>query len=266
MVGMCTAVISFDPLSPTPILLAGVRDEFLARPWEPPGAYWPDRPALIGGRDLEAGGTWLAVDPGVPRVACVLNGRGRMAPPRDRASRGELPLRAAADGKLGDLDPHRFDPFHLVSAEPAVVRLWSWDGIELTERTLEPGLHLIVNSGLEGAGWGVDLPEEERAAVAQMSERIAHFRPRLMAAVRPGPRSGGTAGAWGAWLPLADGDGLETSDPRALVLRRDFGEGRIWGTTSVSLVALSADGVRYDFSATPGDPAAWTTVLRPISR
>ncbi|MFC6936356.1 NRDE family protein [Actinomadura yumaensis] len=45
-----------------------------------PGHHWPDRPGLVAGRDLRAGGTWLAVDPVAPRVATVLNGRGRMAP------------------------------------------------------------------------------------------------------------------------------------------------------------------------------------------
>ncbi|TDD80907.1 NRDE family protein, partial [Actinomadura rubrisoli] len=147
---MCTAIISFDPSSPVPVLLAGVRDEFVKRAWEPPGRHWPDRPGLVGGRDLRAGGTWLAVDPSTPRVSTVLNGRGRMAPEDARSSRGGLPLLMAADGKLGGLDLPAYDPFHLVCAEPDRVRLWSWDGGELVERSLEAGLHMIVNSGLEG--------------------------------------------------------------------------------------------------------------------
>ena len=47
-------------------------------------------------------------------------------------------------------------------------------------------------------------------------------------------------------------------------MRRNLGGGRIWGTSSISLVALSADGVlRYDFTAQPGNPAAWYPVLNP---
>jgi hypothetical protein len=68
------------------------------------------------------------------------------------------------------------------------------------------------------------------------------------------------AEAWGAWLPLIDGDGLAVDDPRALIVRRDLGGGRIWGTTSISLVAVWPDAMRYDFTATPGDPAAWHAV------
>jgi hypothetical protein len=257
---MCTAVLSFAPASPFPVLLVGVRDEFAARAWQPPARHWPNRPGLIGGRDAQAGGTWLAVDPRAPRAATVLNGRGKMAQERARTTRGELPLRAAAgwdgEGKLAELDLTAFDPFHLLAAEPDAVRLWSWDGTALAERSLDPGLHLIVNSGLEGAD-----PHDAEPGSAEMSARVAHFRRRFAAAARPEPWAGPPAAAWGAWLRLADGDGLDREDPRALIVRRDFGDGRIWGTTSVSLVALTRDGARFDFSAEPGDPVAWSSLI-----
>ncbi|WP_433338410.1 NRDE family protein [Spirillospora sp. CA-294931] len=252
---MCTAIVSIDPSSPVPVLIVGVRDEFIDRAWVGPGRHWPDRPGVIGGRDLRAGGTWLAVEPAARRVATVLNGHGPLAPEAGRISRGELPLRLAADGKLGELEPERFDPFHLIGAEPGAVRLWSWNGAELTERELGPGLHLVVNSGLEGEG-----PVHVAEAASYIDARLAHFRPRLEAAPRPVPLDGDTAHAWGAWLPLVDGDGLERSDKRALIPLIGFEDGKVWGTTSLTLAALSADGVRYDFSTTPGDPTAWTRV------
>ncbi len=238
-----------------PVLVVGVRDEFVAREWVGPGRHWADRPGVVGGRDLRAGGTWLAVEPEAPRVAVVLNGRGRMAPEAARASRGELPLRVAAEGKLGELDLAVFDPFHLVGAEPDRVRLWSWDGEALSERELGPGLHMIVNSGLEGEG-----QLEGETEDAYMAARLAYFRPRLAAAPRPEPGDGPVESAWGAWLPLLNGDGLPRADHRALLPLLDLGDGRVWGTTSVSLVALG-DRVRYDFSAAPGEEGAWTRVL-----
>ena len=263
---MCTAIISVDPSSPVPVLLVGVRDEFVAREWAGPGRHWAERPGLVGGRDLRAGGTWLAVDPDAPRAAVVLNGRGRMAPETVRESRGALPLRVAADGGLGGpdpavfdpavFDPAVFDPFHLVGAEPDRVRLWSWDGEALTERELGPGLHMIVNSGLEGEGQ----PEGETED-AYMAARLAHFRPRLAAAARPEPAAGDPVErAWGDWFPLVQGDGLARADHRALLPLLDLGDGRVWGTTSVSLVALG-DAARYDFSAAPGEGGAWSRVL-----
>jgi uncharacterized protein with NRDE domain len=229
---VCTAIVGYDPAARVPLFLAGVRDELADRTWHPPARHWPDHPGLIGGRDDLAGGTWLALDPAAPRVACVLNGVGRPAPEESRRSRGELPLLLAETGALeGDLAP--YDPFHLIGAEPAAVRLWSWDGERLTARKLEPGLHIVVNSGLAEPG---------------TSARVAHFRPLFEAA--PRDRA--------AWRRLLDGDGLDPYEKRALIVRRDLGDGRVWGTTSISLTALGPDGaVSYDFTASPGDPAAW---------
>ncbi|HEY3732680.1 MAG TPA: NRDE family protein [Streptosporangiaceae bacterium] len=279
---MCTAIVSVEPGAP--LLLAGIRDELVDRAWQPPAEHWPDYPGILGGRDLLAGGTWLAVDPPARRAACVLNGRGRPAAPDARRSRGVLPLQAAAGGRPGPGGLASFDPFHLLTVTPSAATLDSWDGEQHTERELGPGLHMIVNSGLAGSPGVVAGreagPAAGRGAVAGQGAaagrgvaarsaagrdlevaRIAHFLPRLTAAERPGPRPGAPAPlAWGAWLPLLNGDGLDPADPRSLIVRRDLGDGRIWGTTSISLVALSARGVRYDFTGTPGDPRAWDPV------
>ncbi len=247
---MCTAIVSVEPGGQ--LLLAGVRDELADRAWRPPAQHWPDHPGLTGGLDLQGGGTWLAVAPAAQRVTCVLNGRGRMAPEGSRRSRGTLPLLAAGHANLGQAGLADFDPFHLLCAEPGRAVLYSWDGERLAERELAAGLHIVVNSGLGG-----DSPHAREHEQA----RIAHFLPRLRAAGRPHPRPGDPVRrAWGAWLPLMNGDGLDPGDPRALIVRRDLGGGRTWGTTSVSLVALSPDGLRHDFTAAPGDPAAWQPV------
>ena len=249
---MCTAILGLVPDGT--VLLAGIRDELVQRAWQPPGHHWPGRPGLIGGRDELAGGTWLALAPGVPRVACILNGRGQPAPAATRHSRGELPLRAAAGEPIAPATLAAFDPFLLLVAEPGHASLLNWDGDRFTRRDLEPGLHVVVNSGLAGQ-LRPDAGEHE-------TERIGYFRPRLAAAGFPHPKPGaGVDDAWGAWLPLLNGDGLRPDDPRALIVRRDLGDGRIWGTTSISLVALTPDGLRYDFTAIPGDPAAWYPVV-----
>ncbi len=256
---MCTVVLSIEP--GLPLLLAGVRDEMTDRAWEPPASHWPAMPGLVGGRDLQAGGTWLAVAPDRRRVACVLNGTGQAAPAASRRSRGVLPLRAAAGAGLDRQTLPDLDPFRLLTADPGRAVLQSWDGRDLTERDLPYGLHLIVNSGLAS---DLDLSRSAPAGNGREHERsrIAHFGKRFADADRPDPRPGQPAAdAWGAWLPLVDGDGLDPHDQRALIVRRVFEDGRIWGTTSVSLVALSPEAVRYDVTADPGDPAAWYQVL-----
>ncbi len=60
-------------------MLAANRDEFLGRP-RPPPAVLVDRPRIAGGRDLLAGGTWMAVAAD-GRVAAVTNRRSEMRDP-----------------------------------------------------------------------------------------------------------------------------------------------------------------------------------------
>jgi Transport and Golgi organisation 2 len=331
---MCTALLSIDRNGQ--VLLVGVRDEMLARAWEPPARHWPELPGLIGGRDLQAGGTWLAVSPDDRRAACVLNGRGQQAPAATRRSRGELPLLAALGKPLDRSTLAYLDPFHLLTAEPGRATLQSWDGQNLIDRELPPGLHLAVNSGLASdllrtspairaatspaatslapspasdpaspaatspaSNPASQLPtdpppasqptvsrppagrrtasqpaanqppaasprsENGRAENGRAHElaRITYFLPKFAKAARPDPRPGDpVAKAWGEWFPLLNGADLPTGDQRALIVRHDFGDGRVWGTGSISLVALSPTSLRYDFTASPGDPAAWYQV------
>ncbi len=68
------------------LLLAGNRDEFHARP-SAPLARWDDAP-ILGGRDLEAGGTWLGVsDAG---RCCVVTNVRDPRDPQHGSSRGLL--------------------------------------------------------------------------------------------------------------------------------------------------------------------------------
>jgi Transport and Golgi organisation 2 len=241
---MCTVIVSLEPAAQAPLLLLGIRDELAARSWQPPARHWPRSP-LIGGRDQQAGGTWLAVHPAIPRVGCVLNGRGEPAPLAGRQSRGEFPLRAAADGDdaLAKLhgDPATlaaFDPFHLVCADASMISILSWDGREAAHHELDPGTYVITNAGLD--------PDDPK--VRYFGHRFAAHRPSGDPAV-------GVREAWEPWLSLAGGDGLPADDPRAIRVRKELPDGRLWGTTSVSLVALTRDGIRYDFQPVPGTPA-----------
>jgi len=254
---MCTVIVSFEPGERMPLLLLGARDELVDRPWLPPARHWPGSP-LVGGLDQQAGGTWLAVQPGLPRVSCLLNGRGVLADPATRRSRGELPLRAAADGTgiLKDLAGApdalaAYDPFHLVCADLAAVLQLSWDGEHAALIDLSPGTHVLTNAG---HAYPADPVTEPKAA---------YFGPKF-AATRPSADPAlPAAQAWGDWLTLAAGDGLEPGDERAIVARRDLPDGRVWGTTSVTLVALGRDGLRYDFQPRAGSDSPWDAMLVP---
>jgi hypothetical protein len=292
---MCTVIASLDPESPVPLLLLGIRDEFTGRPWLRPARHWPGSP-LIGGRDEQAGGTWLAVHPDVPRVGCILNGRGDLAPAERRRSRGDLPLLAAAEGPGALAKLHqdrdtlsRYDPFYLVCADLEEVLLLSWNGTDSALTGLSPGTHVLTNAGHvyppdrdrtpppvgPPAGEPPDEPDEkpdeqpdekpdeqpDEEPDEKPDEKAVRFGPKFAARRPAGDPAASLAGAWADWLPLAAGDGLSTGEPGAIVVRRELPDGRIWGSTSETLVALAADGrLRYDFQPSPPDPGAWYAV------
>ncbi len=247
-----------------PLRLLGIRDELTSRPWRPPARHWPGSP-LIGGIDEQAGGTWLAVDPDIPRVACLLNARGAFADPARRRSRGDLSLRAAAAGPgflselADDLDAlTAYDPFHLICAAADSVTSLTWLGSDPEAeaehprvRDLAPGTHLFLNAGHTYPVEPGD-PEGEPKA-AYFAEKFAAARP-------PADPALPVAQAWGDWLTLAAGDGLDPADPAAIIVRKDLPDGRVYGTTSVTLVAIAADAVRYDFQANPGSADGWVSV------
>jgi Transport and Golgi organisation 2 len=257
---MCTVVISLVPDDEMPLLLLGVRDELTSRPWQPPARHWPGSP-LIGGLDQQAGGTWLAVHPAIPRVACILNGRGQEAPSASRRSRGELPLNAAAHGPRALQDLHHdqqalksYDPFHLLHADRATATLLSWDGTRAVLTDLPPGTHVLTNAG----------HAYPQAAMAATDPKAARFGPKF-AARRPSgdPKAATIEDAWENWLELAAGDGLALTDPAAIIARRELPDGRIWGSTSQTLIALAGDDeLRYDFRPVPGTWHEVTVLFR----
>lgn len=259
---MCTVVVGFDPQAHTPLVVAALRDEIRSRPWDRPAHHWPDRPGLVGARDRLAGGTWLAVDPARSRTAALLNGwpwDGSMPWEGSYpASRGDLPLLALAGqarDPLQGLDLTRYAPFHLLDADPYRATLHSWDGRCLDTRPLPVGVATVVNTGLDPA-----------------DPRSVRHTPEF-AATRPDPD--GLAGLsepesiWGAWpalitraahRPTRSAGTDDSGDPSGLIAHADLGDGRVWATGSVTLVAADRDAVRYAFTSDPADPAAWEAV------
>lgn len=86
---MCLIAFDYRPHASAWLRLVANRDEFFARPSAPLGA-WNEEPDIIGGRDLVAGGSWLAVHRR-GRFAAVTNVRDpAIEPPTDGPSRGHL--------------------------------------------------------------------------------------------------------------------------------------------------------------------------------
>ena len=261
---MCTVVVSLAPEDQVPLLCS-------ASGMSSPAARGSCLPALarsplIGGLDEQAGGTWLAVHPDLPRVSCILN-PGRVRPAGPSPVPGRAPAARGGRGTplLKELyeDPDtlaRYDPFYLVCADlnpfPSV-QLLGWDGRNARLTELEPATHLLTNAGhmYPPASDNLQKPPDEKAQ---------RFGPKFAARRPSGDPAATLNDAWADWLTLVGGDGLSATDPGAIIVRRELPDGRVWGSTSATLIALDRDGgLRYDFQPdpkTPTDPTTWYSV------
>jgi uncharacterized protein with NRDE domain len=85
---MCLLVMAWRAHPHYRLIVAANRDEFHARPTAPM-AVWSDAPDILAGRDLTAGGTWLAVDR-QRRFGIITNFRDVQARRPEAPSRGGL--------------------------------------------------------------------------------------------------------------------------------------------------------------------------------
>lgn len=151
---MCLITFAWHPGSAQPLRLAANRDEFHARP-SAPLAFWGEPHGLLGGRDLEAGGTWLAANQ-QGRVAALTNVRDpRLGTPASAPSRGELVASALQSCdietwllEMASAAAERYAGFNLLVA--TTERLWhlhrGFEGITLTE--VAKGVHGLSNATL----------------------------------------------------------------------------------------------------------------------
>ena len=98
---MCLVILAFKQSSEYPLILLGNRDEFHSRPTRN-AQQWSDKPDIIGGRDLQAGGTWLALKRN-GRFATVTNFRDAKLERPGFHSRGRL-VTDFLDSELAPVD------------------------------------------------------------------------------------------------------------------------------------------------------------------
>ncbi|GAB2790679.1 NRDE family protein [Halomonas shantousis] len=152
---MCLIVFDWRPGSAVPLRLAANRDEVHARPSQALNT-WQDAPHILGGRDLRAGGTWLAASR-QKRLVAVTNVRAPQHPaPEAGPSRGALVHEAlecaSLEGWLHDLqreDAHAYAGFNLLACDG--MRMWHLHhGPTATTLTEIPaGVHGLSNATLD---------------------------------------------------------------------------------------------------------------------
>jgi len=150
---VCLLVLAWHAHPRFKLIVAANRDEYHDRPTAPL-AKWPEPSAIVGGRDLRAGGAWLAVDTR-SRFGVITNFREMQRPSPDAPSRGSLipsylSHEADAAPYLTALEPNakRFSGFNLLLADQQ--ELWyATNRGEGFIRRLQPGVHGLSNQFLD---------------------------------------------------------------------------------------------------------------------
>ncbi len=221
---MCTLVILRRPDHRWPVLIGANRDEMIGRASKPPGRHWPDRPELVAGLDLLAGGSWLGInDWGV--AAAVLNRYGSLGPIPDRRSRGELVLEAldhasatAAAEALSHLNPEAYRTFNLIVADELdAFWLRHAGGARIELKALKDGLSMIAAGDIDDLG----------------TRRLELALPAFRAWPIPDP----DRDDWAGWETLLGSTRAPPDEPAMAAMRfRTDG----YGTVSSGLIALPA--------------------------
>jgi uncharacterized protein with NRDE domain len=151
---MCLILIALDSHPDYSLVVAANRDEFYDRP-SAVAAFWADRPSILGGRDLKAGGTWLGIDRSA-RFAAVTNYRQGQREPAALRSRGLLVSDYLATGitprghlERVERDAALYNGFNLIAGDAR--ELFYFSNREGHARALSPGIYGLSNHLLDTA-------------------------------------------------------------------------------------------------------------------
>jgi len=219
-------------------MLAANRDELIARPSAPPGILQAT-PLILGGRDLVAGGTWLAVAAD-GRICAVTNRHpaegAPVAPDPSRRSRGEIPVMllnadpADIPARLAGVGPGVYNPVNVlwVDADRALIAHVDDSGpVRVVD--LAPGPHVLTTRD-------VDDPSNPKVAMLRAGlDRVLASAPDADAAMT------------GFRAILADHTSASDSPVDAACIHGD-----VYGTVSASTVMVGANRITYEHA--PGRP------------
>lgn len=147
---MCTILFSWKSTDNEPLILLANRDEFYQRPTKT-AHWWKDYPNILGGRDLQAGGTWMGINKN-GRIAAITNYR-KFPLDSYATSRGDLVKRFLTGAESQDSfmnflleKGNEYDGFNLLFGNPDQINYFSNRG---NHQQLKPGLYGLSNHLLD---------------------------------------------------------------------------------------------------------------------
>ncbi len=249
---MCLVIVASRVHPEVPLVVAANRDELFTRPAEPVHEL---EPGIAGGRDVLAGGTWLAANrDGV--VAALTNQPLATKRPdvpqggRDPAkrSRGELPLllarlptaELAVQAFAERVSPRDYNPCALLVADYSrVFYIGLFDGDRPDIRELAHGIHVLENRPLETPSPKADHARNAVADMARWPRSELVDRLGLVLADRTIPAEAESVhAATGDWRPPAVEAAFVVAGP--------------YGTRTSNIVLAAATVTVYATNAPPG--------------
>jgi uncharacterized protein with NRDE domain len=153
---MCLVIFAYRSHPDFPLVVAANRDEFYTRATRVAG-FWQEHPALLAGRDLEQGGTWMGVTRN-GRFAAITNFRDPERTVPAPRSRGQLTLDYLKGNTAAGLwieaiagDAPAYAGFNLLLGDGG--EMWyasnSAPGQAMTTTRLQPGVFGLSNARLD---------------------------------------------------------------------------------------------------------------------
>jgi uncharacterized protein with NRDE domain len=149
---MCLIFLSINHHPDFKLIVAANRDEFYNRKTAP-AEFWKDHPEVLGGRDLEAGGTWLGVSKS-GRISMITNYRDLKNLKQNAPSRGHLvsdylTSRVSPEAYLKSIQSKAdaYNGFNLLTG--TAEEMWYFSNYRDGVQELKPGLYGLSNHLLE---------------------------------------------------------------------------------------------------------------------
>jgi uncharacterized protein with NRDE domain len=149
---MCLIAFAWQAHTDYPLVVVANRDEFYARPTQR-ADFWEDHPQIFGGRDLSAGGSWLAISRS-GRLAALTNYRDPQQNNPAARSRGALVSdfllsEMTAQEYAASIRPHcaDYNGFNLILSDTQSLVYFNNQTREIT--TLKPGVYALSNALLD---------------------------------------------------------------------------------------------------------------------
>ncbi|WP_424962780.1 NRDE family protein [Ekhidna sp.] len=148
---MCLITFAYKVHPKYKFILVANRDEFYARPTAV-AHWWEDHKEILGGRDLQAKGTWMAIHKS-GRFAAVTNYRDIQNIKADAKSRGDLPVnfllskdRPTVYSRGVKKEGEKYNGFNLITLDNELAHVSNYDqDIHL----LDPGVYGLSNALLD---------------------------------------------------------------------------------------------------------------------